>query len=486
MLARKPAQARSDCRVDPRGRRGAWLATGVTPAWAGRAIVGVGVLAGATLVGEPLGLGVDGRAARARRDRAAAAAAGRGPARRPAQGRAAAARRLDARVVGARGRAGARAGPARGGLGRRPLRCSSRPRSPRWPRPAGGAGASCSAGSARCGRGCRSAPCSPAARRRAASASTRRGPAARGAALRRGPAGRLRPAAGERRRRVRAAPRGRRPDRSTGRSPACAASASLRRLAGRRAGLRAAAPAEDRRAPAAARCSARSSGRSRSARWWRCSRAFVALQLTTLFGGNEHVLETAGLTYAAVRALGLLAAAGRRRAHVRGDRRRAALGARRRAAADALLAALCLLTLVVLASALKRLGLLRGDATASPALRFAAHAALLWLRRAVRARARRALPRRVAAAGDRRRHRRRVLAFALADPERRIADANVERYERTGQDRRRLPAPARPGRGAGAARASPQAAAACVEPTTASPGFNLAAEAAARRTRTAR
>ena len=58
---------------------------------------------------------------------------------------------------------------------------------------------------------------------------------------------------------------------------------------------------------------------------------FVALQLTTLFGGERHVLETAGLTYAEYARSGfaqLLAVAALTLAR---DRRRAALGARRRA-----------------------------------------------------------------------------------------------------------------------------------------------------------
>ena len=74
------------------------------------------------------------------------------------------------------------------------------------------------------------------------------------------------------------------------------------------------------------------------------------------------------------------------------------------------------------------------------------------------------------------------VAFALADPERRIADANVERYERTGEiDMAYL------------LRLGPDAAPA-VAKVTQPPrvesgglaGFNLARQAAARRTRTAR
>jgi hypothetical protein len=160
--------------------------------------------------------------------------------------------------------------------------------------------------------------------------------------------------------------------------------------------------------------------------------AFVALQLATLFGGDRHVLETAGLTYAeyarsgfaqllavAALTLAVVAAAGR---WARDD------GVLLRA----LLAALCVLTLVVLASALKRLGLYE-DTYGFTRLRLAAHAALLFLgvvfclilaSRGAAAWLPRAMVAATAAA---------VLTFALADPERRIAEHNVERYERTGK-----------------------------------------------------
>ena len=102
--------------------------------------------------------------------------------------------------------------------------------------------------------------------------------------------------------------------------------------------------------------------------------AFVALQFATLFGGTEHVLDTTGLTYAEYARSGfaqLLAVAALTFA---------VLAAARRWARPhrLLLAALCVLTLVVLASALKRLGLYE-ETYGFTRLRLAAHAALLYL-----------------------------------------------------------------------------------------------------------
>ena len=143
------------------------------------------------------------------------------------------------------------------------------------------------------------------------------------------------------------------------------------------------------------------------------------------------MLETAGLTYAQYARSGfwqLLAVAALTFAIVGAAQRWAREGER---LLPALLTALCLLTLVVLASALKRLGLLE-ETYGFTRLRFAAHAALLWFgalfvlvlaARFAAAWLPRAIVATTAAA---------FLLFALADPERRIADANVERYERTG------------------------------------------------------
>jgi hypothetical protein len=150
------------------------------------------------------------------------------------------------------------------------------------------------------------------------------------------------------------------------------------------------------------------------------------------------VLRTAGLTYAeyaregfaqlmatAVLTLAVMAAAAR--------------WARRTGPADkrllrTLLGCLCILCLVVLASALTRLDLYE-QAFGYTRARVAAHATMLWLgglfalvlvAGAVRRIA--WLPRAVVAlsAGG-------LLAFAASDPDHRIAAHNVERYERTGR-----------------------------------------------------
>ena len=167
--------------------------------------------------------------------------------------------------------------------------------------------------------------------------------------------------------------------------------------------------------------------------------AFVALQLTTLFGGDEHVLRTAGLTYAEYAHAGLRAAAGGGGADARRwSRSRAAT----RGALRVLLGLLCALTLVVLASALKRLGLYE-EAFGFTRLRLLAARRDPVARRAVRARrsrrarcgARAWLPRATVALSA-----AAALAFALANPDARIAEHNIERYGRTGDARPRLPA----------------------------------------------
>jgi hypothetical protein len=165
---------------------------------------------------------------------------------------------------------------------------------------------------------------------------------------------------------------------------------------------------------------------------------FVAVQLAVLFGGDGYVRETAGLTYAqyarsgfaqlvvvAALTLGVVASA-LRWARVERERDKAIL--------RALLAALCLLTLVVLASALHRLGLYE-EAYGFTRLRLAVHALLLFggaLFVLVVA----------ALAGGRREWLApatvvlgalAALAFWVGDPDRRIAAHNVERYEATGR-----------------------------------------------------
>lgn len=165
---------------------------------------------------------------------------------------------------------------------------------------------------------------------------------------------------------------------------------------------------------------------------------FVAVQLAVLFGGDAYVRETAGLTYAQYARSGFaqLAVAAVLTLGVVGGALRWARTGRPRDAAilRALLGALCLLTLVVLASALHRLGLYE-EAYGFTRLRLAVHALLLfggalfvlvlaalasgrrdWLARATVVLAALA-----------------ALAFWVGDPDRRIAAHNVERYEDTGR-----------------------------------------------------
>jgi hypothetical protein len=166
--------------------------------------------------------------------------------------------------------------------------------------------------------------------------------------------------------------------------------------------------------------------------------AFAVLQVTVLFAGHDHVVRTAGLTYAeyaregfaqlmatAALTLGVIAAAARWARHTgRADER----------LLRALLGSLCVLCLVVLASALMRLDLYE-QAYGYTRARVAAQATMLWLggvfalvlaSGTVRGAA--WLPRALVAlsAGG-------LLAFAASDPDRRIAAHNVERYERTGR-----------------------------------------------------
>jgi hypothetical protein len=161
--------------------------------------------------------------------------------------------------------------------------------------------------------------------------------------------------------------------------------------------------------------------------------AFVALQVTTLYGGHDYVLRTAGLTYAEYAREGfvqLMVAAALSLAVIGAAARLIDGGVLKRV----LLGALCALTLLVLASALTRLGLYE-DAYGLTRLRLAAHVTILWLAGlfalvllAGAARRSAWLPRATAALTG-----ATVLAFALADPDRRIAEYNVERTGRVDQ-----------------------------------------------------
>lgn len=166
--------------------------------------------------------------------------------------------------------------------------------------------------------------------------------------------------------------------------------------------------------------------------------AFVALQLTTLFGGHAHVLRTTGLTYAeyaregfgqlvvvAILTLAVIAAA--RRWTAREDAREERLQ-------RLLLGGLCVLTLVVLVSAHRRLGLYV-EAFGATRERLFAQWEILWLGALLLAvLVAGAVPRApwlaraaVAITGA------ALVTFGLSDPDRRVAERNVERFAQTGK-----------------------------------------------------
>jgi hypothetical protein len=166
--------------------------------------------------------------------------------------------------------------------------------------------------------------------------------------------------------------------------------------------------------------------------------AFVLVQLTVLFGGRDHVLQTAGLTYAEYARQGffqLLAVGALTLGVVTGATR----WSRREAPADtrvlqALLGLLCLLTLVVLASALRRLTLYE-SVFGYTRLRLSVHATIMWMA---------AVFALVLVAGVRMRARWlprtavmltavSLLAFTLIDPDGLVASNNVRRYRETGR-----------------------------------------------------
>jgi hypothetical protein len=160
--------------------------------------------------------------------------------------------------------------------------------------------------------------------------------------------------------------------------------------------------------------------------------AFVVVQLQVLFGGAGYVRRTTGLglgEYARQGFTAMLVVAALTLAVV-------AFAARRRdPVVRGLLAALCLLCLVVLVSAQHRLGLVV-DAYGLTRVRVAGEAAVPWLA---------GLLALVLAAGAHPGIARRgprlaitgtlaaILAFSLSDPDRRIAGRAVDRHARTGQ-----------------------------------------------------
>ncbi|WP_306204878.1 DUF4153 domain-containing protein [Actinoplanes sp. RD1] len=164
---------------------------------------------------------------------------------------------------------------------------------------------------------------------------------------------------------------------------------------------------------------------------------FVAVQLTVLFGGAQHVLVTEGLTYAEYARSGfwqLLVITGLTLLVLAGAARWAPRSARAdRMLVRVVLGALSLLTLVIVASALHRMDLY-ADTYGLTRLRVLVMLCEAWLGAVflmilgagVRLRAA-WLPRAVVAAGV-----LALLGLAAADPDRLIADRNVARFEQTG------------------------------------------------------
>jgi hypothetical protein len=166
--------------------------------------------------------------------------------------------------------------------------------------------------------------------------------------------------------------------------------------------------------------------------------AFVVVQITVLFGGREHVVETAGVSYADYARSGffqLLAVAFMTLVVIAVALR---VAGPRTTYEDrwlqALLGTLCLCTVVILVLAYERLTLYE-EAYGFTRLRIAVHGTILWLGAiftlvmlaGIRMKAA-WLPRAcvgAAAVG--------LIAFTLVDPDGLVARENVERYERTGK-----------------------------------------------------
>ena len=110
--------------------------------------------------------------------------------------------------------------------------------------------------------------------------------------------------------------------------------------------------------------------------------SFVLVQMTVLFGGRDHVLETTGLTYAQYARQGffqLVAVAVLTLLVIAGAGRWAEIQSRRdRMLARILLGLLCSLTIVILISALRRLNLYE-DVYGWTRLRLLVHGTILWL-----------------------------------------------------------------------------------------------------------
>ncbi|MFD9033997.1 DUF4153 domain-containing protein [Streptomyces sp. NPDC059567] len=162
--------------------------------------------------------------------------------------------------------------------------------------------------------------------------------------------------------------------------------------------------------------------------------AFNAVQLTVLFGGYDKVLEETSLTYSQYAREGFwqLLTATLLTLVVIGLALRWAprAGARDRTLVRAVLGTLCVLTLVVVASALRRMDLYV-DAYGLTRLRISVAAMEIWLGLAIvlimaaGIFGARLLPRALAASAA-----AAVLAFGLASPDAIVAENNVERYDR--------------------------------------------------------
>lgn len=161
--------------------------------------------------------------------------------------------------------------------------------------------------------------------------------------------------------------------------------------------------------------------------------AFIAVQLAVLFGGYDKVLKETGLTYAAYARQGfwqLLWATVLTLAVIALALRWAP---RDRALVRSVLGTLCVLTLVVVASALRRMDLYV-DAYGLTRLRISVAAMELWLGlvivliMAAGVWGARWLPRAVAASAA-----VAVLAFGLVSPDGLVAEQNVQRYQDTGK-----------------------------------------------------
>ena len=160
---------------------------------------------------------------------------------------------------------------------------------------------------------------------------------------------------------------------------------------------------------------------------------FVAVQVAVLFGGDDHVARTAGLTYAEYARSGffqLLAVTALTLAVVAAAVRWAPPGTPR----HVLLGVLCALTAVVLVSALRRMALYE-DAFGLSVLRVLAHTFALWLGAVlllvvVAGVVQRSgwLPQAVVATAA-----VALVGLNAANPEAMIARSQVERFERTGE-----------------------------------------------------